>query len=176
MSIAASSYAGFALNLVGTAVLARFVSPAEFGAYALAQSYIQISLAAAAFAFTQGVVQATTPMRDLAETAMTMTAGARVSLLLVALPVSLAISSWNGAAVASLFVQLAVWQLVDAMKTAVSISLEREMRFGRIAAVTLVASACLRGWPSRLRWPDLGRSPSSYETSLQAGSRSPSSL
>jgi PST family polysaccharide transporter len=141
MWIGASSFLGFGLNIVGTAILARFIAPAEFGAYALAQSYNQIVLAATSFAFTQGVVQAAEPTPALADTALLMTAAVRVALLVAAIPIAWLLRGLHGDSVAWMFALLAGWQLIEAVKTAMGITLERELRFGRIAVLSLLGSA-----------------------------------
>lgn len=141
ISVAASSYAGFVLSVLGTAGIARCVGPTDFGVYALGQAYAQIAVALGGFAFTQAVLQSDHDSPALADTALAMTLAVRLAVFLLAIPVSFVVLTGQGPAVAHVFLSLTAIQFLDAAKVGMAMPLRRRMEYGRTAAVTFVSAA-----------------------------------
>jgi len=138
--IASASYSGFVLTFVSTAVLARLLPPKAFGVYALAQSYSIILLAVGAFGFTQAIVQSSSRDARLADTALIMTVVVRVILGVISVPIALIIAQYHGADVALAFFQLSLVQIADAIRIGLTITLERDLEYGRVARMSLLSN------------------------------------
>jgi O-antigen/teichoic acid export membrane protein len=137
---AAGAYSTFAINFVGIAVLARYVSPADFGRFSLALAYNEIRLAVGLFPFGQSVVQSPR-LPAIADTALIMAVVLRGGLLLLSLPVGLVVSHFNGSTVGTLFIELAAIDVLDGVRGSMAAVLERDLRFRGISIATVVAAA-----------------------------------
>jgi PST family polysaccharide transporter len=134
----------FGINFAGLAILARVLTPTDFGAYALAQSYSIIVNALGAFPFGQAVVQS--PGHDeTADAALIMGSLVRVGLLLVSFPVCLLLNHLNGFTVAALFGGLSLLQIVDGARSAMMAPLERDFRYRSVAGLSALAAAGAAG-------------------------------
>jgi O-antigen/teichoic acid export membrane protein len=140
MWVAGAAYSGFILTFASTAIIARLVPPRDFGAYALAQAYSQILLAFGAFGFTQSVIQSSNHDARLANTALRMTIGVRLILACVAVPAAFMIRRYQGADVSLVFFQLSLVQIADAIRIGLTITLERDLDYARIARVSVTAT------------------------------------
>jgi PST family polysaccharide transporter len=138
---AAGAYSTFLVNFASIAVLARFVSPTDFGTFSLAFAYSQILTAVGLFPFGQAVVQSPSE-RGIADTALVLTMLLRVALLLVSVPVAIVAARHNGAAVGLLLVELSAVNVLDGLRSAMAAVLERDLRYRRAATATLVAAVC----------------------------------
>jgi PST family polysaccharide transporter len=138
---AAGAYSTFVVNFAAVAVLARFVSPAEFGAFSLALAYSQILCAVGLVPFGQAVVQSPN-VRGIADTALVLTLLLRAALLVVSVPVAIVAARHNGFEVGLLLVELTALNVVDGVRSAMAAVLERDLHYRRAAAATLVAAVC----------------------------------
>lgn len=137
---AMSSYLGFLINLLGVSILARFVSPREFGTYALAQTYNQLLFVLCALAPNQVVVQSGNRWPAMADTALRMSVVLRLGLTVVALPIGYGLTQFYGGAIGTTFVELALLQVVDGIRISMGAVLERDLRYKSVAGVSLVAA------------------------------------
>jgi PST family polysaccharide transporter len=136
---AAGAYSTFVINFVGIAVLARYVSPAEFGRFSLAMAYNEIRLAIGLFPFAQSIVQSPR-LPAMGDTALIMVIGLRAGLLLLSIPAALLVSHYNGATVGALFVELAALDVLDGVRWSMAAVLERDLRYRGIAVTTTLAA------------------------------------
>jgi len=154
-SVAAASYAGFVLSFVGTASVARYVGPGEFGAYALAQAYNQILVAFGGFAFTQAVLQSESESPELANTATLLTLAVRGVLLALAVPLAWLVTHVHGEAVGTSFLILGGVQFIEAAKVSYGMPLQRRVEFGRVAWTGFTGSVVAQGaavWAALAGW------------------------
>lgn len=135
---AIGAYSTFVINFAGIAVLARHVSPAAFGTYALAQSYYEIFGAIGLLPFSQAVVQLGS-LPAIADTALIMAVVVRVALLLLSIPVALVVAHYNGRTVAMIFVLLGVVYIFDSIRSSMASVMERDLHYRGLSAAKMVS-------------------------------------
>ncbi|MFT3917328.1 MAG: oligosaccharide flippase family protein [Anaeromyxobacteraceae bacterium] len=138
---AAGAYGSFVVNFGAVAALARFVSPAGFGTYALAYGYSQLISAVGLIPFGQAVVQSP-GVPGIADTALVLTLLLRLGLLVLSIPAAFLAGHHNGAEVGLLLLELSAVNLLDGLRSAMAAVIERDLEYRRAAAVTIAASAC----------------------------------
>lgn len=121
-----------ALGLVSTLVLARLLTPADFGLVAMAMSFIALIELAGAFSFEIALIQRSNPSRDHYDTAWTLNLG--FSLLCAAMIVGLsplAARFYDEPRLALLMCVLAAGWVIQGFENIGVVNFRREMDFGR---------------------------------------------
>lgn len=139
-------YGAAPLRLAAMVALARLLGPEEFGAYAAALAAVQLAGVVADIGATQYLVQAKTVQEAERRAAfgLALTLGAGASALLVL--VGLLAPEWLIAPeVGQTLAIAALGLLVQPAVAVLSAGLQRELRFGPIAASGVVGAAVLAG-------------------------------
>jgi len=135
---AIGAYGTFVVNFAGIAVLARYVSPADFGSYALAQSYNEIVLAIGLFPFAQAVVQLGN-LRAIGDTALIMGVILRLAQLLLSVPLAFVVARYNGRTVGILFFLFALLAILDGLRSNMSAVMERNLHYRGMSIAKVAA-------------------------------------
>jgi len=140
------TYGGYVLGLAGTLVLARLLTPAEFGVFAIGTSVVMLLDAVRDFGVGTFLVQEKELTRERVRSAFTIAAGisgvCAVLLLALAQPIA---AFYGSPGVAGILAVLAANIIVSVLGTPSLSLLRRDLQFDALAAINLLSAALQLG-------------------------------
>ena len=134
-------YAAIGLNLIATAVLARILTPDDFGMFAVVAGFTMMLEAMREFGIGAYVVQAETVSRNDLRTAFTLSMLLSVAMTAVVLVSAEPVAGWYGEPGLVIGLKLATLSFLFVPFSVPPIAvLRRDMRFDRVALTTLCAA------------------------------------
>ena len=135
------TYGGYVLGLIGTLVLARLLTPAEFGVFAIGTSVVMLLDAVRDFGVGTFLVQERDLSRDRVRSAFTVAAGisalCALTLLVAAHPIA---AFYGNAGIADILFVLAANFMVSVLGTPSMSLLRRDLQFDVLAVINLLSA------------------------------------
>jgi O-antigen/teichoic acid export membrane protein len=135
------TYGGYVLGVIGTLFLARLLTPAEFGVFAIGTSVVMLLDAVRDFGVSTYLVQERDLTQDRVRSAFTVAAGISVlcalGLLAAAHPVA---AFYGNAGLAAILLVLAANFIVSVLGMPSMALLRRDLQFDALAAINLLSA------------------------------------
>lgn len=140
------TYGGYVLGVIGTLVLARLLSPAEFGIFAIGTSVVMLLDAVRDFGVGTYLVQERNLTRERVRSAFTVAAGISITCSLALVVAAHPIATFYGnEGVAGILLVLSANFLVSVLGTPSLSLLRRDQQFDALAVINLMTAALQLG-------------------------------